>query len=125
MRSCSASRLHTNLPRTIYLTAMSPTSHQKLEAESALPPFLDAEKGEERVIEDVDEQKTSVEVKVDYSGFAEKTDPKEIRLVRKLDCYIMVGRAERMATVKLTPDHSLGNVLAELSGPQRYRACQK
>ena len=29
--------------------------------------------------------------KTDYSGFAQKTDPKEIKLVRKLDMYIMVG----------------------------------
>jgi hypothetical protein len=29
--------------------------------------------------------------KVDYSGFAQKTDPKEIKLVRKLDRYIMVS----------------------------------
>lgn len=28
--------------------------------------------------------------KVDYSGFAQKTDPKEIKLVKKLDLYIMV-----------------------------------
>jgi hypothetical protein len=28
---------------------------------------------------------------VDYSGAHEKTDPKEIALVRKLDRYIMVG----------------------------------
>lgn len=26
----------------------------------------------------------------DYSGFTPKSDPEEIRLVRKLDCYIMV-----------------------------------
>lgn len=28
--------------------------------------------------------------KADYSGFTQKTDPVEIRLVRKLDLYIMV-----------------------------------
>jgi hypothetical protein len=27
----------------------------------------------------------------DYSGFTQKTDPKEIKLVRKLDMYIMVS----------------------------------
>lgn len=27
----------------------------------------------------------------DYSGFTQKTDPVEIKLVRKLDRYIMVG----------------------------------
>jgi hypothetical protein len=27
----------------------------------------------------------------DYSGFEQKTDPKEIKLVRKLDMYIMVS----------------------------------
>lgn len=27
---------------------------------------------------------------VDYSGFTQKTDPREIKLVRKLDMYIMV-----------------------------------
>jgi len=29
--------------------------------------------------------------KVDYSGFSQKTDPKEIKLVRKLDLHIMVS----------------------------------
>lgn len=28
----------------------------------------------------------------DYSGFTQKTDPAEIKLVRKLDWYIMVSR---------------------------------
>lgn len=28
---------------------------------------------------------------VDYSGFAQKTDPREIKLVRKLDIYIMAS----------------------------------
>lgn len=30
------------------------------------------------------------EVRVDYSGFTQKTDPVEIKLVRKLDMFIMV-----------------------------------
>lgn len=30
--------------------------------------------------------------KADYSGFTQKTDPKEIKLVRKLDLYIMASR---------------------------------
>lgn len=30
------------------------------------------------------------EAKLDYSGAAKKTDPREIRLVKKLDWYIMV-----------------------------------
>ncbi len=33
----------------------------------------------------------AVDVKVDYSGFTQKTDPAEIKLVRKLDCFIMVS----------------------------------
>lgn len=32
-----------------------------------------------------------VEARVDYSGFTQKTDPVEIKLVRKLDLFIMVG----------------------------------
>lgn len=52
--------------------------------------YEDAEKGEDQVIEDVDAEKSAVGAKVDYSGFAQKSDPKEIRLVRKLDMYIMV-----------------------------------
>lgn len=39
--------------------------------------------------------------KVDYSGFAQKTDPKEIKLVRKLDLHIMVS-ATVIRIVKLT-----------------------
>lgn len=31
------------------------------------------------------------EATADYSGFSQKSDPKEIRLVRKLDCYIMIS----------------------------------
>jgi hypothetical protein len=38
---------------------------------------------------DVDEK--AVNPKADYSGFVQKTDPKEIKLVRKLDLYIMVN----------------------------------
>jgi hypothetical protein len=36
-----------------------------------------------------DEEKQKSAVKTDYSGAAEKTDPKEIALVKKLDRWIM------------------------------------
>jgi hypothetical protein len=55
---------------------------------------------EPRVLEQVKSHATEVENaekpvpivdKVDYSGAHEKTDPKEIALVKKLDRWIMVG----------------------------------
>lgn len=36
------------------------------------------------------EEEKQVNANADYSGFTQKTDPKEIKLVRKLDMYIMV-----------------------------------
>lgn len=41
------------------------------------------------------EKKTPRVGKVDYSGAYEKTDPKEIALVKKLDRWIMVGSNTR------------------------------
>jgi hypothetical protein len=41
------------------------------------------------VIDDVD-SKTADQPKVDYSGACEKTNPEEIKLVKKLDRWIMV-----------------------------------
>lgn len=38
--------------------------------------------------------------KGDYSGFTQKTDPKEIKLVRKLDRYIMVRTDTRAASLR-------------------------
>lgn len=35
-------------------------------------------------------EEKAVNANADYSGFTQKTDPKEIKLVRKLDAYIMV-----------------------------------
>lgn len=43
-------------------------------------------------IEDFDEENLKTGVKQDYSGAAEKTDPTEIALVKKLDLWIMVRR---------------------------------
>ena len=40
---------------------------------------------------DVESTMESGEKRVDYSGFAQKTDPREIKLVRKLDMYIMIS----------------------------------
>lgn len=34
--------------------------------------------------------------RADYSGFVQKTDPKEIKLVRKLDMFIMVSGASAL-----------------------------
>lgn len=39
-------------------------------------------------------------VGADYSGFRQKTDPKEKKLVRKLDMYIMVGHAQDTLTYR-------------------------
>lgn len=51
---------------------------------------LEAAVGDDASIND--EKEVEDKSKVDYSGFAQKTDPKEIKLVRKLDMYIMVSR---------------------------------
>lgn len=42
-----------------------------------------------------DEKPSAVEER-DYTGTAKKTDPEEIRLVRKLDLWIMVSGIERL-----------------------------
>jgi hypothetical protein len=62
--------------------------------------------------------------KQDYSGAHEKTDPREIALVKKLDRYIMVRfRQQLILLAKLTSiAHALEHVLAELSGSQCNRA---
>ena len=39
---------------------------------------------------DVEEKAIAQDPNADYSGFTQKTDPVEIKLVRKLDMYIMV-----------------------------------
>lgn len=44
---------------------------------------------EKKDIFEVEVAKAVGEGEVDYSGFAQKTDPAEIKLVRKLDRYIM------------------------------------
>lgn len=36
-------------------------------------------------------EKELIDPKADYSGFTQKTDPREIKLVRKLDIYIMTS----------------------------------
>ena len=76
----------------------------------------------------------------DYSGFTQKTDPKEIKLVRKLDLYIMVRSlhssipSHQMCSMARFPrptckdsadvhlDQSVVNVLAQLPRPKRHRA---
>lgn len=40
---------------------------------------------------------------VDYSGFTQKTDPVEIKLVRKLDLFIMVSVLRAMALTESLP----------------------
>lgn len=49
----------------------------------------DMDKRDAQVLEAEDGTKVAV-AKADYSGAREKTDPKEIALVRKLDRWIMV-----------------------------------
>jgi hypothetical protein len=51
------------------------------------------DKAELAHIEDneVDEKQAIKDPNADYSGFTQKTDPAEIKLVRKLDLYIMVS----------------------------------
>jgi len=40
---------------------------------------------------EIDEKAVAKDPNADYSGFTQKTDPVEIKLVRKLDMYIMVS----------------------------------
>ena len=48
----------------------------------------------------VHENQVERDPNADYSGFTQKTDPVEIRLVRKLDMYIMVSaRDQSMSNV--------------------------
>lgn len=64
---------------------------------------------------------------MDSFGAAAKTDPAEIKLVRKLDLRIMVNRGTVCnIPVKLicASADSLLNVLPELRGSQRHRAGQ-
>lgn len=42
----------------------------------------------------INEKELATDKKVDYSGFSQKTDPREIKLVRKLDMYIMVSQRD-------------------------------
>lgn len=43
----------------------------------------------------IDEEGKIVQAELDYSGAHEKTDPAEIKLVRKLDTWIMVSTIVR------------------------------
>ena len=79
----------------------------------------------------LDEEGKTPSLKIDYSGAHEKTDPAEIKLVRKLDLWIMVSttpcsssspcehavEAMYKSHLLLTPGvaYSLVNVLAQLS----------
>jgi hypothetical protein len=42
-------------------------------------------------LNDADKKEAQVDSKAGYDGFTQKTDPKEIKLVRKLDKYIMTS----------------------------------
>jgi hypothetical protein len=44
-----------------------------------------------------------VDKNVDYSGFAQKTDPAEIKLVRKLDLHIMVSSVQVDVRLRYRP----------------------
>jgi len=71
----------------------------------------------------IEEQK-AVNSNADYSGFTQKTDPKEIKLVRKLDMYIMVSSCHSILKPMLTLDLLVGYVLAQLPRPKRHRLGQ-
>jgi len=60
----------------------------------------DDRKNEFAHVEDneVDEKQVVKDPNADYSGFTQKTDPVEIKLVRKLDLYIMVSCRCTLAT---------------------------
>jgi hypothetical protein len=74
----------------------------------------------------IDEKEVLPAGKVDYSGFSQKTDPKEIKLVRKLDLHIMVSAVIEIREIGgLTPDLPVGNVLAQLSRSKRHCACEE
>lgn len=51
---------------------------------------VDVEQVVAPVYEDETDLKSKDQSNLDYSGFAQKTDPKEVKLVRKLDIRIMV-----------------------------------
>lgn len=42
-------------------------------------------------VKDLEADDPKAQPQGDYSGFTQKTDPVEIKLVRKLDCFIMVS----------------------------------
>jgi hypothetical protein len=71
-------------------------SAQKIDNELKLAPTNEAE------VEEIEKPVPRVE-KTDYSGAHEKTDPKEIALVRKLDKWIMVSHpANTTSSLRLT-----------------------
>lgn len=58
---------------------------------------IKAQQSEPQVFQDENPQKqVPIVEKTDYSGAHEKTDPKEIALVRKLDKWIMVSSTFRI-----------------------------
>lgn len=67
----------------------------------------------------VDDDKT-IAPAVDYSGATAKTDPEEIKLVKKLDLWVMVSQIVpkhiNLKSNKSTAD-SLADVLAEVNQP--------
>ncbi|KAK4093067.1 hypothetical protein Purlil1_2224 [Purpureocillium lilacinum] len=65
-----------------------------LQSVHAMQPS-DMDKRDAQVLEAEDGTKVAV-AKADYSGAREKTDPKEIALVRKLDRWIMLGKGIRV-----------------------------
>lgn len=72
--------------------------------------------------EDGMEKPVPIVEKADWSGAHEKTDPKEIALVRKLDRWIMVSIGWSSFCQYITnssPANAMEHVLAELSRSQR------
>lgn len=76
---------------------------------------------EPQIFQDENPEKPIPKVeKVDYSGAHEKTDPKEIALVKKLDRWMMVSILCQISLNRVLTclAHALEHVLAQLSGPK-------
>jgi hypothetical protein len=84
--------LHPNLPALLDKIAIS----SDMTTAAAVPvattlDHVDGEKENDVVYRDFTVDEEGKRVSVDYSGAHEKTDPAEIKLVRKLDKWIMVN----------------------------------
>ncbi|WYZ44504.1 hypothetical protein EsH8_VII_000940 [Colletotrichum jinshuiense] len=80
-------------------------------------PATDIEKNQVLHQEDLDEAKKPA-VAVDYSGAAAKTDPAEIKLVRKLDLWVMVSNRKPPPPISIYLDRN-AIALARLNGLEK------